>query len=455
MRWADSLRFRLLAGAVVWIILALLIAGWIIADLFQTHLRQRFEAELANHLEQLAAVLEIGPDGKPGLRQPLSDPRFRRPLSGLYWQVGTASDPLQRSRSLWDSVLSLPADTPADGAIHQHTAAGPADQTLIVLERSVELPEGTGPIHIAAAADRAELSRVTRAFNLTLALSLGVLATALIIAALIQVQVGLRPLSRLRRELTDVRAGRKKRFAAAMPTEVRPLVEDLNALLTHAEEIIARGRLQAGNLAHALKTSLAVLANEARTLDERNAREVGATIVRQVDVMRRHVDHHMARARAAASRGVPGISTPVLACAAALARVMQTLHGPGTLEIVVDVPSEHVFAGEREDLDEMLGNLVDNACKWARRRIRIASRLATDGMLSITIDDDGPGLPEECRDAALKPGVRLDESIPGTGLGLAVVRDLARLYGGDIRLTTSPSGGLRVEVRLPSAAASG
>lgn len=450
MRWTDSLRFRLLAGAAVWIVLALLIAGWIIADLFQTHVRQRFEAELANHLEQLAAVLEIASDGRPGLRQPLSDPRFRRPLSGLYWQVGTAGDPIQRSRSLWDSVLSLPPDTPADGTIHRHTAAGPAGQTLIVLERTIELPEATGPIHITAAADRAELSRVTRAFNLTLALSLGVLATALIVAALIQVRIGLRPLSRLRRELTDVRAGRKKRFAAAMPTEVRPLVEDLNALLAHAEEIIGRGRLQAGNLAHALKTNLAVLANEAWTLDERNAREAGATIVRQVGVMRRHVDHHMARARAAASRGVPGISTPVLGCATALARVMQKLHGPTAPEIIVDVPSEHVFAGEREDLDEMLGNLVDNACKWARQRIRIASHLPADGMLSITVDDDGPGLAEEDREAALKPGVRLDESIPGTGLGLAVVRDLARLYGGDILLTGSPLGGLRVAIRLPS-----
>ncbi|PWC36047.1 sensor histidine kinase [Azospirillum sp. TSO35-2] len=454
MRWAQSLRFRLLAGAAVWVVLALMMAGWIIADLFQTHVRQRFEAELANHLEQLAAVLELDPDGKPVLRQPLSDPRFRRPLSGLYWQVGESGSTALRSRSLWDAALDLPHDTVEGGSIHRHGAMGPANQTLIVLERFVLLPDRAEPVRIAVGADQADLVRVTRAFNATLTLSLAVLAAALIVAALIQVQVGLKPLSRLHGELTEVRAGRKKRFDVAMPTEIRPLVEDLNALLAHAEEIIGRGRLQAGNLAHALKTNLAVLANEAGALDERNARDVGATIVRQIDIMRRHVDHHMARARAAAARGVPGISTPVLDCVSALARVMRKLHSPAMLDIRVDAAPEHVFAGEREDLDEMLGNLVDNACKWARRRVDITTRIDADGMLSIIIDDDGPGLPDHCRDAALEPGVRLDESTPGTGLGLAVVRDVARLYGGGIHLAESPLGGLRATVRLPSAGAS-
>lgn len=452
MGWTESLRFRLLAGAAVWVALALMLAGWIIADLFQTHVRQRFDAELANHLEQLAAVLEIDADGKPALRQPLSDPRFRRPLSGLYWQVGESAAAPLRSRSLWDSVLELPDDRLEDGGMHRHDAAGPANQSLIVLERFVLLPERTEPVRIAVAADRAELAGVTRAFNATLALSLAVLAAALIAAALIQVQIGLIPLSRLRGELTEVRGGRKRRFDVAMPTEIRPLVEDLNALLAHAEEVVGRGRLQAGNLAHALKTNLAVLANEAGALDERNARAVGAAMVRQVELMRRHLDHHMARARAAAARGVPGISTPVADCVAALARVMRKLHAAASPEIRVDAPGDLQFAGEREDLDEMLGNLLDNACKWARGRVEVTCRLEAGGMLSVTLDDDGPGLPGDSRAAALEPGVRLDESTPGTGLGLAVVRDLAGLYGGDVRLDASPLGGLRAVLRLPAAA---
>lgn len=452
MGWTESLRFRLLAGAAVWVALALMLAGWIIADLFQTHVRQRFDAELANHLEQLAAVLEIDADGKPALRQPLSDPRFRRPLSGLYWQVGESEAAPLRSRSLWDSVLDLPDDRVENGSLHRHDAAGPANQSLIVLERFVLLPERTEPVRIAVAADRAELAGVTRAFNATLALSLAVLAAALIAAALIQVQIGLRPLSRLRDELTEVRVGGKKRFDGTMPTEIRPLVEDLNALLAHAEEVVGRGRLQAGNLAHALKTNLAVLANEAGALDERNARAVGPAMVRQVELMRRHLDHHMARARAAAARGVPGVGTPVADCVAALARVMRKLHAASAPEIRVDVPAGLLFAGEREDLDEMLGNLLDNACKWAHGRIEVTCRAETGGMLSVTLDDDGPGLPGDSREAALEPGVRLDESMPGTGLGLAVVRDVARLYGGDVRLDASPLGGLRAVLRLPAAA---
>lgn len=453
--WADSLRFRLLAGAAVWIALALAAAGLLLSSLFQDHVQRRFQAEMTNHLEQLAAGLELDPAGRPTIRQPLSDPRFRRPLSGLYWQVGEPGAAPLRSRSLWDGALALPADEVADGDIHHHAVAGPAGQTLAVVERTVLLPERPTAIRIAVAADRAELIAVTDAFDRTLALSLGVLALALITAALVQVKVGLEPLSRLRRELTEVRAGRKKRFAAAMPTEITPLVEDLNALLAHAEEIVGRGRLQAGNLAHALKTNLAVLANEAEALEKRrdggDARAVGAAIVHRIEIMRRHVDHHMARARAAASRGVPGISTPVTDSVTALVRVMNRLHAPAALELSADVPPAHAFAGEREDLDEMLGNLIDNACAWARRRVAVACRAEAAGLV-VTVDDDGPGLPEDRREAVLLPGVRLDESVPGTGLGLTVVRDLARLYGGDLRLAASPLGGLRAELRLPAAA---
>lgn len=453
MRLPGSLRFRLLAGAAVWIALALFVAGAILSGLFRDHVRQRFEAELANHLEQLAALLEVGADGAPGLRQALSDPRFQRPLSGLYWQVGGATAPALRSRSLWDAVLPIPPDEVVDGEIHRHAVPGPSGRTLLVLERSVTLPDGTAPQRIAVAADEGEVSAATAAFERVLWLSLGVLGAALIVAALVQVQVGLSPLARLRHELAEVRSGRKRRFAAAVPTEVMPLVEDLNALLHHSEEVIGRARLQAGNLAHALKTNLAVLANEAQALDPANAREVGAAMVRRAEVMRRHIDHHMARARAAASRGVPGISTPVAECAAALGRVMETLNAASGIRVAVAVPPRHLFAGEREDLDEMLGNLMENACKWARHRVEVASAADPEGMLTITVDDDGPGLPAERREAVLAPGVRLDEGMPGAGLGLAVVRDVARLYGGDVRLEDSPLGGLRAVLSLPAMAA--
>ncbi|WP_199230077.1 sensor histidine kinase [Azospirillum sp. TSH58] len=437
----GSLRFRLLAGAAVWIALALALAGLVLSGLFRDHVARRFEAELTNHLDQLAALTELGADGAPVLRQPLGDPRFRRPLSGLYWQVGPGDAPLLRSRSLWDEALALPPDEVADGDIHRHSVVGPAGRHLSVLERAVTFPNGTAPLRMAVAQDEAELRAVVADFNRVLWLSLGALALALIGAAVVQVSVGLRPLVRLRAELAAVRAGRRKRFGGDSPREVQPLLDDLNALLDHSEEVVVRARLQAGNLAHALKTNLAVLANEAE----------GEAIARRVAEMRRHIDHHMARARAAAARGLPGVATPVAASAAALARVMEKLQGGGRVAVTVRVPREHVFAGEREDLDEMLGNLLDNAFKWAGSRVEVASRLEAGGMLAVVVEDDGPGLPADRRDAVLAPGVRLDESTPGSGLGLAVVRDVARLYGGDLRLGNSPLGGLRVELVLPAA----
>ena len=461
LRWkavTGSLRFRLLAGAAVWIALALAMAGVVLSGLFRDHVARRFDTELTNHLNQLAALVDVGADGAPMLRHPLSDPRFRLPLSGLYWQVDDGNTTRLRARSLWDETLALPPGDD-DGEVHRHLIPGPADRTLIVMERTVTFPAvaptASKPFRIAVAADESEMQGVIAAFNRVLWLSLGVLALVLIAAAMVQVSVGLRPLVRLRAELAEVRAGRKKRFGAAAPSEVQPLLEDLNALLDHSEEVVGRARLQAGNLAHALKTNLAVLANEADGLAPENARNMGAAIGRQVAEMRRHIDHHMARARAAAARGLPGVATPVADSAAALGRVMGKLHGNGNgdrhVSVTVRVPREHVFAGERADLDEMLGNLMDNACKWAKARVEVTSRLEAGGMLAVSVDDDGPGLPADRRDAVLAPGVRLDESTPGTGLGLAVVRDVARLYGGDVRLLDSPLGGLRVELVLPVA----
>ena len=440
-RLTGSLRFRLLAGAAVWIALALAMAGVVLSGLFHDHVARRFEAELTNHLDQLAALIEVGADGAPLLRQPLSDPRFRRPLSGLYWQVGPGDGPILRSRSLWDEALPLPPDEVPDGDIHRHSLPGPAGRHLSVLERAVTFPNGVAPLRMAVAQDEGELRAVVADFNRVLWLSLGALALVLIAAAVVQVSVGLRPLVRLRAELAAVRAGRRKRFGGDAPREVQPLLADLNALLDHSEEVVGRARLQAGNLAHALKTNLAVLANEAE----------GEAIARQVAVMRRHIDHHMARARAAAARGLPGVATPVADSAGPLARVMEKLQGGGRVTVTVRVPREHVFAGEREDLDEMLGNLLDNACKWATSRVEVSSRLEAGGMLAVAVEDDGPGLPADRRDAVPAPGLRLDESTPGSGLGLAVVRDVARLYGGDLRLGDSPLGGLRVELVLPAA----
>ena len=444
-----SLRFRLLAGALVWTACALAVAGIILADLFREHVRRALEAELVIHLNQLTATLEA-PDGQPRLAHELSDPRFQRPLSGLYWQVEVPDDGMLRSRSLWDQVLGLPPDMVADGEVHRHEVPGPAEPRLVVVERSVVLPRATTPLRLAIGADARLVEEPAGTFARTLAVSLVVLGLALLAAAMVQVEVGLRPLARLRQELAAVRSGLRKRFATSVPVEVEPLTEDLNLLLEHSEAVLARARVQAGNMAHALKADLAVLTNEVRELTPANVAQTAPGLEGRLERMRRHLDHHMARARAAAARGVPGVGTEIGPVASGLARTLERLHAERGIRIELDLQPGLRFGGEQEDLQEMLGNLMDNACKWARRRARVAGRAEGRNAVVLAVEDDGLGMPDQSY-AVPSPGVRLDESVPGTGLGLAIVRDLAELYGGVLRLGKAELGGLCAELRLPPA----
>jgi signal transduction histidine kinase len=257
-----------------------------------------------------------------------------------------------------------------------------------------------------------------------------VLALLFMLAGVWQVRKGLSTLTNLRARLANVRDGRQRHVDGRYPAEVAPLVADLNALLDHREQAVRRAVGKAGDLAHGLKTPLAVLAHEAARADAGGQHELAASIEQQVDRMRRQVDYHLAQARAAASGATPGARCAAAPAAAALARTLLRLHADRGVAIQVNVGDEHAFRGQREDLDEMLGNLLDNACKWARTRVEIESSVAGSTLL-ITVDDDGPGLD------------------PGSGLGLAIVRDLAALYGGSIALEASPLGGLRARLELP------
>jgi signal transduction histidine kinase len=257
------------------------------------------------------------------------------------------------------------------------------------------------------------------------------------------------PFDAMRRRLVDVRKGTVRQLPGDYPSEVQPLVDDLNALLAHSDAVVRRAIGKAGDLAHGLKTPLAILSNEAERLRSRGDADLAATLTQQIALMKRQVDYHLAHARAAASGTVTGARASVGESAAGLARTLQRLYAGKKLSIDVEVSPDHCFLGTREDLDEMLGNLVDNACKYARSRVAIACTL--DGRsLEITVDDDGPGLDPSMRDKVLQRGVRADEAAPGSGLGLAIVSDLAGLYGGAIALDTSRSGGLRARLRLPA-----
>jgi signal transduction histidine kinase len=436
---------RLLAGTLVWIVATIAIAGWSLSTLFRQHVADQFRAGLDLHLEQLIANLTIDEAGTPSLSMPLSDPRLSRPYSGLYWQVdrlGGAQEAalrgVLRSRSLWDSALEVPLDTPADGEIHEHQVVSPNGAPLRMIERMVYAAEGPEQgWRLIVAADARLISEPVERFNGLLAWSLGVLGCGLIVAAIVQVRIGLRPLGHLRKALTAVQGGTAQRIEGGFPQEIQPLVDDFNAVLAHNTRIVAHARTQAGNLAHAVKTPLTILANAAARPDP----QLPQLVTEQVAMARRQVDYHLARARAAAATTIPGVRSQVRPLVESLVRVMGRLYRDKPVSATLaDGAADPAFRGDQQDLQEMLGNVLDNAWKWAAQRVEISTH-ADGGRLIILIDDDGPGLAPERRQAVLARGVRADEGVPGSGLGLAITRDLAQLYAGSIDLDASPLGG--------------
>ena len=282
-------------------------------------------------------------------------------------------------------------------------------------------------------------------------IAMGLLAGASIVGGLFLVRKAVAPFRTLRAGLSLVRDGRSRSIDGEYPSEVQPLVNDLNALLEERERAVARALTTAGDLAHGLKTPLAVLAQEAELAAAAGHHELAATLGQLVERMRRQIDYHLARARATASTGAaPGLRCAVLPSVEGLVRTMRRLHAGRDLTIDTEVSPAHQIRGRREDLEEMLGNLLDNACKWARSRVAISSSIH-DTKLSISVDDDGPGLDPSMRAQVLQRGVRADQQVGGSGLGLAIVSDLAELYGGSVTLDTSPLGGTRARLRLPGA----
>lgn len=465
MQLRGSLRVRLLAGTLCWITVSILVAGWGLGTLFRQHVVAQFHAELTSQLDQLTAQLALDEQGNPRLALALSDPRLSRPYSGYYWQIDKVSDKNAggfpstgqlRSRSLWDHVLAVPAEALTDGATHHRRVIGPQDQRVLVVERSLRLdeaPDGQGQTFrlIAAANEDFMLEPVAR-FSGMMWLALGLLAAGLIVAAVVQVLVGLAPLRSLRAALAKVRNAETQQLDGPFPMEIKPLIDDFNKVLAQNAEVVARARSHAGNLAHALKTPLSVMVNAANTVYDKNpaASELAHLVIDQVGIARQQVDYHLARAQVAAASRLPGARTAVQPVVEGLVRVMRRIHADQQLELTVgDFGTSLSFRGEAQDLQEMLGNLLDNACKWATHRVDVQA-LRTAETLSIMIDDDGPGLAAEQRDVVLRRGVRADEQVPGSGLGLAIVDDLARLYGGQVTLNDSPLGGLRAVLVLPA-----
>ncbi len=450
---AGSLRVRLLLGGAVAIVVALALAGAGLSLLFERHLRRSLADDLDVHLRQLAASVDVSPDGQIAVLRPPADPRFAVPLSGLYWQAGDDAGQLVRSRSLWDAVLALPRDEPPQGELHRHELAGPSGQTLLVAERRVRFTVGDRPswIRLAVAADLARVAAARRAMTADLAIALSVLAVTLGLAAWVQIRLGLAPLDAVRRGVAAIRAGRARRLAGSVPDEVRPLADEVNALLDAQEQALARARDRAADLAHGLKTPLTALAADARRLRAKGEGDVAADIDAVAQAMQRHVDRELVRARIGADRR-RAVAAPV-ALAPLVDGLVATLSRTPAgerLRFECVIPPEAAVPIDHADLAEVLGNLMENAARHAAGRVRVSATVA--GGPSIMVEDDGPGVAEGDHQRILERGRRLDTSAGGAGLGLAIVQDVLDAYGWRLGLGASALGGLAVRI-APAAGA--
>lgn len=452
--WRGSLRLRLFGGTALWIALALGLTTIALDGLFKDQATRQFEQQLQSYLYQIVVAFDVDAKGNPLMQTAGADPRFNRPESGLYWQINDQSGAvLLKSRSLWDTKLNVTNDALKSGEIHFHNLTGPAAQALIVAEQNVLL-EGLGSkqFRVIIGSDTQALTRAIQTWQRSLWLFVGILFLSLLVAASAQVAFGLLPLRQLQRSLKALRQGNGTRIVGAFPTELKPLIEDFNAVIDTNEKIIERARNQAGDLAHSIKTPISVMSNALRLEQSRNHHDPAlvASLQEQLQQLQQQVQWRLKRARIAASAGVPHARTPVKTTVEQLTRVMKKVHAEKLIQVTVsDIPADLCFAGELQDLQEILGNLLDNAYKWATHTISVNSAYA-DGKLRLTIQDDGPGC-EDLTESAQPPhrGQRADESIPGSGLGLSIVRDLVGLYGGELLFQAGSSKGLRITLTLP------
>ena len=447
----GSLTLRMIALAAGWIIPLLVVGGFALDDVLASAIRRNFDEQLNYAATALIATAEVGPNGEARSSRPLSDQRFLEPYSGLYWQVSVAGAEPFRSRSLWDRALAWKErDDCSAGCFYNNTNF--KDEPLRVVERDAVLPGAKTEFHFQVAQSSRELDAQVAALRSTLWWSLSLLGVGLLLLAGVQSTYGLWPLRKVSRAIAAIRSGAATRVTERFPPEINPLVVEINELLDDNATQAAAAKLHAGNLAHALKTPMSVLVGAARE----NAPDLAALVLGQTALMQRHVDHQLARARAAGRRTASAARAEVWPALEGLVRTLTRIHanrGDGGRGVVIDLagPRDLVFCGERQDLEEMLGNLIDNAALYGGGRVFVTTGSA-QGAITIAIEDDGRGIAAADREALFERGARLDTGKPGTGLGLAIVRDVAEIYGGTVELGESEDlGGLMVTLTLPAA----
>ena len=454
----NSLSFRLTASAAVVSVILLAVAGLLLINLFTSAVERNFDARLQAVLDGLLANVEISEKQQLKIQGEIADTRFRLPLSGWYWQVTSADNNAGKglfSPSLLESrlkpdIASLSKRDTSD--IARFFLIDSNGTRLRVIEQRFTLFGGKKNYSFIVAGNFDELKQEIATFTGALIIVLGLLGAGLLAALMVQVRYGLKPLRLLRRELSQIRRGNSEHLDGEFPVEIKPVADELNLLIKANTEVVERARTQVGNLAHALKTPLSVLANEARLDSGKLANKVGE----QTEVMRCQVELYLDRARRAARARSIGAATNIRQTSDGLARTLMRINMDRGLQIDVVCPDELKFRGEKQDFEEMLGNLMENASKWADRKILVTANLVKDKSgserkwVEVCVGDDGPGLPQETRNQALIRGRRLDESKPGTGLGLSIVAETAGMYNGTIELGESEMGGLLVTLKLPS-----
>jgi signal transduction histidine kinase len=452
----SSLATRLFLSATAWVVVILIITGFVLSSVYRDATERAFDRRLNLYLRTLIAEVAT-PDEPPDRQfQSLGEPLFELPLSGWYWQItrtDTEQAETRASRSLWDKKLPKLDDSAelTAAGVRLGYVDGPEGQDLRMVERPVDLG-ADGKFLVSVAGDAAEIFDETRSFDYYLGGTFAALGIVLLLTTIFQVRFGLAPLKRISDSIADIRSGRAERLEGEFPVEIAPLARETNALIDANREIVERARTHVGNLAHAIKTPLSVIVNEASA---HGADPFATKVLEQADVMRDQVAHHLERARIAARLTIIGTVTEVAPAIEALRRTMEKIHRGRGIVIEVEADPQARFRGERQDLEEMAGNLVDNACKWAASRVFIEVRLeppvapGAGPVLRVIVDDDGRGLSAAERAQVARRGQRLDESKPGSGLGLSIVVDLAALYGGSLSLGNAPIGGLRAELVLP------
>ncbi len=430
--------------AAAWITILLIGGGAALDRVLTTSVEQNFDNQLEYVLTAMIASAEIGPDGEIRMNRPLGDQRFLEPNSGLYWQITGAGAMPFPSRSLWDRALSPPVEH-NDQTVHFRNSNEFADEPLRIAERAIKLPDSDVAWTFMVAQSRDSLDAQITQLRSVLVTSFLLLALGLIILAALQTFYGLWPLRAVRMAIAQMRSGRESRVTDALPDEVMPMVNELNALLDHNEKQAEESRRHAGNLAHALKTPLTVIMNSATA----QSPDLAETVIREATTMRRQVDHHLARARAVGRRGHSHSRAQVWESLESVERAVGRLYS----HVRLDMAGDKTLAArvERQDLDEILGNLIENAAKYGGGSVFVTVEDSAD-FVEMIVEDDGQGIPESERERLFDRGARLDTGKPGTGLGLAIVRDVVDIYGGTVELEESEDlGGLLVRLKLPKA----